>query len=207
MTKTKAFGYIRVSTAKQVKDGTYEHQEKAIKKYCQYKDIHLIKLYEDLGQSGKKKNRKQLQAMNTFIENFPNNVDIIIITKLDRIGRSNKQLSDLIEFYQKYEMGVIAIDQNLDLTTTNIYQKLLVGMFKLFAEFEGDLIFERTWESRLEAEKKGVLTHRPLKKLLMTDKDILYDFTCGVSINALARKNKVTWITMNKRLKLLGAKL
>ena len=202
-----AFGYIRVSTQEQVREKTYELQIKTIKKHAQYKDFKLLNIYKDLGKSGKKKDRKQLEAMFTFIENNPGKIQVIVISKLDRIARSIQQLKNIIERCIRNQVGLIAINNNIDLTDQSPHNKLFVGLLGLFAEFEADIIFERTWEARKEAEKKGIITHRPQKQLLMSKKEIIHEFKNGVSISALARKNKVTWNTMNSRLKEYGLKI
>ncbi|MFQ5531977.1 MAG: recombinase family protein [Candidatus Nanoarchaeia archaeon] len=202
-----AFGYVRVSTPKQMKEKNHELQIKQIKNHAKYKKYNLKRIYQDLGKSGRKlENRNELESMFNYIKFHPDEIKVILITKLDRIARSINQLRDIIDKCIENNVGLVAINNNLDLTDKSPYNKFFIGQLALFSEFEADIIFERTWEARLEAESQGVICHRPQKQLPMTKKEIIHDFKNGVSISALARKNKVTWNTMNSRLKDLGLK-
>lgn len=207
MEKKKALGYVRVSTRKQKDQNTQEMQIKTIEKYIQYKDLELIKIFQDLGKSGRKaEGRKQLEAMFQYIEHHPGEISCIVIAKLDRIMRSFRQLKDIIDRCIKNNVYLIAINNNLDLTDQTPYNKFFVGNLSLVSELEADMIFERTSEAREEAEAQGIICHRPKKELPMKNKDIIFDFKKGVSIYALARKNNVNWVTMNNRIKELGLK-
>lgn len=207
MEKKKALGYVRVSTRKQKEENTQDTQIKAIQKHAEYKDLELVKIFQDLGKSGSKlEGRKQLEAMFEYIEGHPQEISIILISKLDRIARSINQLRELIAKCKDLKVNLIAINNNLDLTDQSAYNNLFVSLLSLFSEFESTIILERTYEARLEAEAQGVICHRPKKDLPMKSKEIILDFKNKVSIAALARKNNVSWNTMNKRLVELGLK-
>lgn len=85
--------------------------------------------------------------------------DTLVIYKLDRLGRSLKDLLDIIEQLQKRNISLVSLRDNID--TSSTAGKLALHIFASLAEFERDLIKERTEEGRREAKKKGVRFGRP----------------------------------------------
>lgn len=99
--------------------------------------------------------RAELQAALQFLREG----DTLIIYKLDRLGRSLKDLLDIIEQLQKRNISLVSLRDNIDTGSTT--GKLTLHIFASLAEFERDLIKERTEEGRREAKKKGVKFGRP----------------------------------------------
>ncbi|MBR1557172.1 MAG: recombinase family protein [Prevotella sp.] len=85
--------------------------------------------------------------------------DTLVIYKLDRLGRSLKDLLDIIEQLQQRNVSLVSLRDNID--TGSTAGKLVLHIFASLAEFERDLIKERTEEGRREAKKKGVRFGRP----------------------------------------------
>lgn len=85
--------------------------------------------------------------------------DCLVIYKLDRLGRSLKDLLDIIEQLQKRNISLVSLRDNIDTGSTT--GKLVLHIFASLAEFERDLIRERTEEGRAAAKKKGVRFGRP----------------------------------------------
>lgn len=85
--------------------------------------------------------------------------DTLVIYKLDRLGRSLKDLLDIIEQLQQRNVSLVSLRDNIDTGSTT--GKLVLHIFASLAEFERDLIRERTEEGRREAKKKGVRFGRP----------------------------------------------
>ena len=99
--------------------------------------------------------RAELQAALQFLREG----DTLVIYKLDRLGRSLKDLLDTIEQLQKRNISLVSLRDNIDTGSTT--GKLTLHIFASLAEFERDLIKERTEEGRREAKKKGVKFGRP----------------------------------------------
>ena len=99
--------------------------------------------------------RAELQAALQFLREG----DTLVIYKLDRLGRSLKDLLDIIEQLQKRNISLVSLRDNIDTGSTT--GKLVLHIFASLAEFERDLIKERTEEGRREAKKKGVKFGRP----------------------------------------------
>jgi DNA invertase Pin-like site-specific DNA recombinase len=88
--------------------------------------------------------------------------DIVLVTKLDRLGRSTRELLDLIERIGKAGAAFRSLGDPL-WDTSSSQGRLLSTLLAAIAEFERDLIRERTGEGRKRAMAKGVKFGRPLK--------------------------------------------
>ena len=99
--------------------------------------------------------REQLQECMQYLREG----DTLVIYKLDRLGRSLKNLLDIIEQLQQKKVNLVSLRDNID--TGSTAGKLVLHIVASLAEFERDLIKERTEEGRREAKKKGVRFGRP----------------------------------------------
>lgn len=93
--------------------------------------------------------------------------DLLVVTKLDRLGRSVKNLSELGHELQVRGIGLKAVTQDID--TTTIGGRLFFNILAAIAEFEHDMIVERTQEGLAAARARG-RTGGP--KFKMTDKKV-----------------------------------
>ena len=85
--------------------------------------------------------------------------DCLAVYKLDRLGRNMKDLLSIIEQLQQRNVSLVSLRDNIDTGSTT--GKLIMHIFASLAEFERDLIKERSAEGRREAKKKGVRFGRP----------------------------------------------
>ena len=137
-------GYARVST----KDQNLDLQIDALKKEgCE-------KIYSETISSVKSE-RLQLQAMITGLRKG----DVIIIWKLDRLGRSLKNLVELINQFIQQEVGLKSLNDHIDTTTPQ--GRLIFNIFASLAEFERDLIQERTMAGLNAARARGRMGGKP----------------------------------------------
>ncbi len=128
-------GYARVST----QDQNLEMQLDALGKAgCE-------KVFQEKA-SGIKSDRPQLAAMQQILREG----DVIFIYKLDRLGRSLKHLLEMTADFAKRGIGLVSINDSIDTTTAQ--GRLIFNIFASLAEFERDLIRERT-KSGLEAAR------------------------------------------------------
>lgn len=129
-------GYARVST----KDQNLDMQLDALSKHgCE-------RIYQEK-QSGKSANdRSQLQAMLDAVRQG----DTVVVYKLDRLGRSTKDLIEIVNTLQDKGVGFISLNEKID--TTGAMGKLVFQIFAALAEFERNVISERT-KAGLEAAK------------------------------------------------------
>jgi DNA invertase Pin-like site-specific DNA recombinase len=140
------YGYARVST----KDQSYDDQVEALK------EAGCERIFTDKA-SGKNTNRPGFEdLMNTRLKG-----DTVVITKLDRIGRSLQDLITIVDGFNDDGIGFKVLDNskaNIDTTTPN--GKLMFTIFAAFAEYERGLILERTAKGRKSARAKGRLGGR-----------------------------------------------
>lgn len=142
-------GYARVST----KDQSLEMQHKAIKEYAKSVDEDYI-LYSEK-ESGANKERPELENALKAVQ--PNNK--FVVYKLDRLARSTKQLYEIADYLKEKDVEFISITDNID-TTTSMGQAMF-GMLSVFAQFERDLIVERTRAGLKAMRNRGVIGGRP----------------------------------------------
>lgn len=137
-------GYARVST----KDQNLDLQLDALQKE------KCDRVYKEV-ISGAKSERPILQDMLTQVR--PG--DVIVIWKLDRLGRSLKNLVDIVGQLIKQEVGLKSLHDNIDTTTPQ--GRLTFNIFASLAEFERDLISERTKAGLESARARGRMGGKP----------------------------------------------
>ena len=158
-------GYARVSTS----DQHLRMQEDALK------SAGCEEIYTDV-ISGVKSQRPGLDKA----LNYAREGDTIVVWKLDRLGRSIQHLIQTITSLIERKIGFKSLQENIDTSTSG--GKLIFHIFSALAEFERDLIRERTGAGRVAAKQRGVRFGRPekmneeqkllAKRLLQEDKSV-----------------------------------
>lgn len=189
----KVYVYIRVSTHKQ----DLETQREEVLKYCKFKELEIVRVFEDIASGKNIQDRKAYNEMAALILANPQGVEAIVIWKLDRIGRSIRDLINISDTLQAHNIGLIAITSNIDTTTKE--GRLFFYMMSAIAEYERELIMERTQVAISAAKKKGKVCNRPKKPLDITTIKTLK--AQGVPISEIARQMKVSRKTIYERLK------
>jgi DNA invertase Pin-like site-specific DNA recombinase len=137
-------GYARVSTIEQ----TLDLQQDALRQAgCE-------QVFTDHISSAK----SERPGLNQALE-FVRSGDILVVWKLDRLGRSLKQLIEIVTELQKRNIGLRSLTENID--TTSPGGKLIFHIFGSLAEFERDLIRERTLAGLAAARARGRRGGRP----------------------------------------------
>ena len=132
-------GYGRVSRRDQNPDA---QRDALIKAEC-------TRLFIDEGVSGKLAKRLSLDKALEFLREG----DTLVITKLDRLGRSLSNLIELVAELEHRHVDLKVIDQNID--TTSPAGKLFFHIVGAFAQFERDMISERTRDGLDAARARG----------------------------------------------------
>jgi site-specific DNA recombinase len=145
---TRVAGYGRVSTQEQVLQGTSARdQRKQIEKECIHRGYRLYKFYSDDGISGKSlKARPGIQQLISDAET--GKFDVVMFTKLDRIGRNQRDLHNFWHLMQKKVKLSLYCIKDPSVNSDGRFGKLMLGILATFAEFERDLIKERTAAGR-----------------------------------------------------------
>ncbi|MUG82056.1 recombinase family protein [Commensalibacter melissae] len=176
-------GYARVSTIEQ--DTIL--QIKALKEFgC---DI----IYEDK-ISGTKIDRPELSKALSYLREG----DTLIVWKLDRLGRSIKHLIEIVNNLENRKISFKSLTENIDTTTSS--GKFIFHLFGALAQFEKDLIQERTKAGLKAARDQGRIGGRPV---VMTDeklKKAKEHLKNGLNVREAAARIKVSATTLYKAL-------
>lgn len=134
------YGYARVSTKGQERDGnSLEAQERELRAAgCE-------KIYTDVF-TGTKLDRPEFQKLMDTIKAG----DTLVVTKMDRLGRSVSQASDLIT--RLIEQGITINVLGIGILSKNSVNMLMTNVLLAFAQYERDMIVERTQEGKAIAK-------------------------------------------------------
>lgn len=145
--------YTRVSTIEQAEEGySISEQQDKLKKYCDIKDWKVARVYTDPGFSGSNTNRPSLQQLISDCKN--NMFDAVLVYKLDRLSRSQKDTLYLIEdVFNKNGVDFISLSENFD--TSTAFGKAMIGILSVFAQLEREQITERMTLGRVGRAKAG----------------------------------------------------
>jgi DNA invertase Pin-like site-specific DNA recombinase len=137
-------GYARISTF----DQTLLLQKDALEK------AGCAKIFTDTA-SGAKEGRKGLEEALTFVRKG----DTLVVWRLDRLGRSLKHFIETITYLQAHQVSFKSLTEHID--TASSGGKLIFHVFGALAEFERELIRERTQAGLIAARARGRIGGRP----------------------------------------------
>ena len=142
--KHQKLGYARVSTL----DQNLDRQIDMLNQYG------VDKLYTEK-MSGTKRDRPELTKLLAHIDEG----DTVVIESLSRLGRSTKDLIELVELFQKRGVQLVSLKESIDTSTST--GKLLFTILSALAQFERDVIADRTREGLNAARARGHNGGRP----------------------------------------------
>lgn len=135
-----------------------------------------------------KQNKVQLDNMLNYIREG----DVVVVTKVDRLGRSLSQFMKVFEALRQKNVGFIALDQGIDTTKRSDPMAMaMIHLLGLFAELERSFIVERTQEGKRAKIAAGNLQAkggRPRKVTAMIKSKIMLDFEKGASLSQVCKK-------------------
>lgn len=147
-----AVGYIRVSTSEQAQDGvSLDAQRARIAAWCQANGVELVALHADAGLSGSRAdNRPGLQAALT---DASKRKAALVVYSLSRLARSTRDAINMSERLAKAGADLVSLSEKID--TTSAAGKMVFRMLAVLAEFERDVIAERTSAAMQHKRAKG----------------------------------------------------
>lgn len=139
---TRVIAYCRVSTDEQSSSGvSLAAQESKLRAYCEALDLVLVRVEVDPGASAKTLNRPALQRALASLRR--GEADAILVTKLDRLTRSVRDLATLLEdYFAVGRAGLISIGESVD--TRSAAGRLVLNVMTSVAQWEREAIGERT---------------------------------------------------------------
>lgn len=178
---TRALGYVRVSTEDQAANGHGLDAQRATILAEGDRRGWPVEIVADEGLSGKRINptlRDVLDQLET------GRADALIVAKLDRLARSVSHAADILSAARNQGWDLVICDLGVDLSTP--HGKAMANMLATFAEFERDMISQRTKEGLAVARLKGKAIGRPrLASASVVDR-ICTDREAGRSFDAIA---------------------
>ena len=188
------YGYARVSTRDQNPD----------LKVDQLRQAGCEQIFRETA-SGEKSDRP---VLNSLLERMHAG-DVLMIWKLDRLGRSLRDLVDLVSTLMERDIGLQSLQDPID--TTSSQGRLVFNIFASLAEFERDLIVERTQAGLSSARARGRKGGRPKGLSAAAEKkaiaaEALYK-EGRLGVNAIAENLGVSKATLYKYLRHRGVEV
>jgi len=185
-------GFARVST----------HEQYLAAQLSKLTEFGCEKVFQGKQSGASIKNEEKLKELIDFIREG----DEVIVTRLDRLGRSLKSILEAIESIHKKGACLNIIDGSLNTKNDNPFATAMINLCGVFAQLERDLIKARTAEGREEAKAKGKHMGRLPALSDKQAKELYKDKLNGDSISALAKKYSVSRPTVHRTIERIGAK-
>ncbi len=153
----KAAIYARVSTANNGQDPTMQTRE--LKEYCERRGWQVTAEYVDVGISGTKEKRPELDRL--MSDAHRRHFDAVVVWKFDRFARSVSHLLRALETFRALGIEFVSLSEQVDTSTPT--GKMVFTVLGAVAELERSLIVERVKAGLRNARAKGKKLGRPKK--------------------------------------------
>lgn len=173
--------YARVSTT----DQNCEMQLRELREYISRRGWQNGEEYIDTGFSGAKASRPALDRL--MADAAKRKFDCVAVWKIDRFGRSVLHLNQQIAALTSYGVRFIATSQSIDTDQSNPTSRLLLQILASVAEFEREIIRERTLSGIRAAQAAGKVVGRP-KRVFRRDEVVRLRDDEGMSWRAIGKK-------------------
>lgn len=150
---TRVIGYGRVSTEGQAQEGvSLDAQRAKLTAYALAMDLHLVDIILDEGRSAKTLERRGLKAALSMLTQ--GKADALLVTKLDRLTRSVKDLGFLVErYFASGQYSLLSVSDSID--TRSPSGRLVLNVLGSVAQWEREAIVERTKDAMAEMKAQG----------------------------------------------------
>jgi DNA invertase Pin-like site-specific DNA recombinase len=197
--KPRVIAYIRVSTAEQAEGGvSLAAQESKLRAYCEALDLVLVRVESDPGVSAKTLDRPGLQRALAALRR--READALVITKLDRLTRSVRDLGELLEttFAAKRGAGLISLGESVD--TTTAAGELVLNLLVSVSQWERRAIGERTSTAmrHMRAEGRFIGGSAPFGYALAANGETLVEVAGEQAVIIEARELRRAGLSLRK---------
>jgi DNA invertase Pin-like site-specific DNA recombinase len=151
----KAGVYARISTTNHGHDPSMQTRE--LREYCKRRGLEIVGEYVDVGISGAKEHRPQLDRL--MADCRRRRFDAVLAYRYDRFARSLRHLVNALEEFRALGIDFISLHKGVDTSTPN--GRLVFGIFASIAEFERELNRDRVKSGIAAARSKGKRLGRP----------------------------------------------
>jgi DNA invertase Pin-like site-specific DNA recombinase len=151
--RTRVVGYIRVSTEHQADGGVSLVAQRAkLEAYALAMDLELVGIEEDAGLSAKTLERPALQRALAMLDTGA--AEGLLVTKLDRLTRSVRDLGELVERYFATKCSLLSVADSID--TRSAAGRLVLNVLTSVAQWEREATGERTRDALAHLKSSGV---------------------------------------------------
>lgn len=178
--RNRAALYLRVSTNEQ----TTENQRIALEQVADAKGYEVVKVYEDVGYSGKLKTDQRPSLKQMRKDATAREFDILMLWSVDRLGRSTGHVATMME--ELSNLGVSQYYHTQGVDTSTPYGQAMIEMAAVFAKLEREMIVERVNAGLERARAQGKTLGRPKKINEEKAKAIMSCRANGHSIRAIS---------------------
>lgn len=182
-------GWARVST----QDQSLEQQVEKLE------ELGCVKIFASKHSGKAQSNEAELGKLIDYVREG----DTVVVTKLDRLGRSLSQVLQVVDKLSDKGVNLKALDQPVDTSKDDYMAKAMVQLLGMFAEMERNMIVERTTAGR---KATGNLGGRPKSYTSEQEKDIVSKMQGGASDKALSIEYEISRATLAKVRKANGIK-
>ncbi len=153
VSKKRAIIYVRVSTKEQVDEGnSLSTQEKHCREYCLKNNFDVAEVFCEQGESAKTADRTELKKLIVYGANKKNQINALVIYKLDRLSRSTADYSQLKTLFNKCGIEIKSTSEYFEDTPQG---KFMENMFANVAQFDNDVRAERCAGGMKDAMRDG----------------------------------------------------
>jgi site-specific DNA recombinase len=152
VTDRRTIAYVRVSTEDQAMTGvSLDAQEARVGAYCTAMGWDLSEVVRDAGESAKSLKRPGIAAI--IQQARDGAVERVVVAKLDRLTRSIRDLSDLIDLCAKHDVALVSVGETLD--TSSAAGRMVVNMLGVVGQWEREAVAERTSTALTHKRRSG----------------------------------------------------
>lgn len=199
--------YARVSTEEQTENFSLGSQTELLKKHAKEHQYKIYSIYIDGGYSGASYERPEFQRL--LADAKQSRFDIVLVYRLDRFFRSNKDLLNVVDEMSSYNVDLKSITEPFD--TSNYLGKFVLSLFGSIAELERNTFIERSKAGRLRRYREGYYSgttpckfgysyNKKTKKLEINDKEA--EIVKNIFGLYLQPDSSVLKVTKNQRIRL-----
>src|SRR3984885_11137063 len=150
--------YCRVSSKEQVEGTSLESQQAACREYARSKDIRVLKVFVEQGESAKFADRSQLVDLIDYCRENKGQIQVLLVWKIDRFARNVADHFSMKGTLQKYGVRVVSVTEPIDSDPTG---KLMEGVLASVAQFDNDIRAMRTVQGMQRRIQEGIFPWGP----------------------------------------------
>ena len=150
--------YCRVSSKEQTQGTSLESQQIACEEYARTKNIKILRIFVEQGESAKFADRTELLNLIEFCRQNKGTIDALLVWKVDRFARNVADHFNVKAMLAKYGVGIVSVTEPID---TNPEGKLMETILAGFAQFDNDIRAMRTVQGMQRKIQEGIFPWKP----------------------------------------------